>query len=200
MKKLASSVLIIAAALAGTVAFAGEPSSGATAKKASARPGGRISPHETISHRVDGRRDALVTIIYGRPYAKNPKTGEARKIWGELVPFGKVWRMGADEATTLITQQALDIGGTTVPAGAYSLAMQPEADGSAKLIVCKNIGQWGVPYQTGFELARIDLKKEAAEKKVDQFTIAMDKNPSGGGVLKATWEDTQYSVPFTIKK
>ena len=57
----------------------------------------RISPHETISARIEGNR---VTITYGRPYTKDPKTGEPRKIWGGLVPYGQPWRMGADEATT----------------------------------------------------------------------------------------------------
>ncbi|MBI4621750.1 MAG: DUF2911 domain-containing protein [Verrucomicrobia bacterium] len=200
MQKLASSFLLIVVAVAGASTLAAQQPASAPAKQAAARPAGRVSPHDTISHRIDGRRDALVTIIYGRPYAKNPKTGETRKIWGALVPHGKVWRMGADEATTLITQQALELGGTTVPAGAYTLAMQVEADGSAKLIVCTNLGQWGIPYQTGFELARISMTKEPSDKTVDQFTIALDKNPAGGGVLKAAWENTQYSVPFAIKK
>src|SRR3954452_18373831 len=74
----------------------------------------RVSPHETITADVDG---ATVTIVYGRPYSKDPKSGAARKIWGELVPFGKVWRTGADEATLLTTTKALDIGGTSIPAG-----------------------------------------------------------------------------------
>src|SRR3954454_8452772 len=76
----------------------------------------RVSPHETISAVVDGNR---VTVVYGRPYTKDPKTGEPRKIWGGLVPFGAVWRTGADEATLFITQQDLQMGDTTVPAGAY---------------------------------------------------------------------------------
>src|SRR6476659_10975432 len=83
----------------------------------------RVSPHETVTATIDGSE---VTIVYGRPYTKDPKSGAARKIWGELVPFSKVWRAGADEATLLTTQQAFDIGGTTVPAGTYSLFMLPE--------------------------------------------------------------------------
>ena len=62
----------------------------------------RVSPHETITADIDG---ATVTIVYGRPYTKDPKSGAPRKIWGELVPFGKVWRTGADEATLLTTTQ-----------------------------------------------------------------------------------------------
>ena len=65
-------------------------------------------PHETISAVIDGNR---VTVTYGRPYTKNPRTGEVRKIWGGLVPYGKPWRMGADEATLLITQQPIVMGG-----------------------------------------------------------------------------------------
>src|SRR5438132_14140300 len=94
----------------------------------------RVSPHDTISSVIDGNR---VTIVYGRPYTKDPKTGAPRKIWGGLVPFGKVWRTGADEATLLITQQPITMGDTTIPAGAYTLYTLPNEDGSAKLIVNK---------------------------------------------------------------
>jgi hypothetical protein len=159
----------------------------------------RTSPHDTLSAKIDGNR---VTIVYGRPYSANPKNKEEiRKIWGGLVPYGKIWRVGADEATLLITQQPIDLGGTTVPAGTYTLFMLPDETGASKLLVNKQVGQWGVdPYDEKQELARIDLKKEAIEKQVDQFTMAVDKNPSGGGVIKLTWEKTQFSVPFTVKK
>ncbi|MDI1335467.1 MAG: DUF2911 domain-containing protein [Lacunisphaera sp.] len=158
----------------------------------------RVSPHEIISLKVDGNR---VTLIYGRPYSKDPKSGEIRKIWGTLVPYGKVWRTGSDEATTLITQQAIDLGGTVVPAGTYTLFTVPLADGSAKLVVNKESGQWGVdPYHEANELARIDLKKDPLNTSLDQFVMALEKNPAGGAVLKLAWETTQYSVSYTVKK
>jgi hypothetical protein len=157
----------------------------------------RRSPHETISAVVDGNR---ITVTYGRPYIKDPRTGEPRKIWGGLVPFGKVWRTGADEATMFVTQKALVIGGANLPAGAYTLYSQPEQDGTAKLIVTTSLGQWGIPYEPGHELARIDLKRDLLENTVEQFTIAIEKNPAGGGVLKLQWEKTQFSVPFTVAK
>jgi hypothetical protein len=156
----------------------------------------RVSPHETVSADIDG---SAVTIVYGRPYSKDPKTGAPRKIWGELVPFGKVWRTGADEATLLTTKQPLDIGGTTIPAGTYSLFTLPEANG-AKLVVNKQTGQWGTKYDEKQDLARIDMKKETVDKAVDQFTIAIEKNPAGGGTLKLSWETTQYSVALKAKK
>jgi tRNA A37 threonylcarbamoyladenosine modification protein TsaB len=157
----------------------------------------RVSPHETVSAVIDGNR---ITVVYGRPYTKDPKSGEARKIWGGLVPHGKVWRTGADEATTLTTQKPIVFGDTTIPAGAYTLYTLPQEDGSAKLIVNKQLGQWGTQYDEKQDLARIDMKKDALEKPLDQLAIAVAKNPSGGGVLKIMWEDTQYSAAFTVQK
>src|SRR5256714_1607721 len=127
-----------------------------TASFAGAQDKPRVSPHETITASIDG---SDVTIVYGRPYTKDPKTGAPRKVWGELVPFGKVWRTGADEATLLTTKESFDIGGTTVPAGTYSLYTLPEANG-AKLNVNKQTGQWGTKYDEKQDLARIEMKKE----------------------------------------
>jgi len=179
-----SALAILAAALLGAAPL--------TAQHA------RTSPHDTISTKIDGNR---VTVVYGRPYSKDPKTGEVRKIWGALVPFGKVWRTGADEATLLITQKDIDLGGTTIPAGAYTLFTVPAEDGSAKLVVNRQIGQWGIdPYDETRELARIDLKKDMLDAPVAQFTMSVGKNPGGGGILKMMWENTQYSVPYSVGK
>jgi hypothetical protein len=156
----------------------------------------RVSPHETVSAVIDGSR---VTVTYGRPYTKSPKTGETRKIWGGLVPYGQVWRTGADEATTLITQKPLVFGDTTVPAGAYTLWTLPAEDGSAKLIINKQIGQWGVgpgSYDEKNDVARVDLKKDALVTPVDQLTIAVSKP----GLFKLSWENIQYSAAFTVQK
>jgi hypothetical protein len=157
----------------------------------------RVSPHETIGSVIDGNR---VTIVYGRPYSKDPKTGEARKIWGGLVPYGKVWRTGSDEATLLVLQKPIQIGETAVPAGAYTLFTLPNEDGTAKLILNKQVGQWGTQYDSKQDLARVELKKEALEPAADQFTMAVAKNPAGGGLIKLMWEGTQYSVAFVVPK
>jgi len=161
---------------------------------------GGVSPHETISQTFDGARNNRVMITYGRPYSKDPKSGEVRKIWGGLVPYGKVWRTGSDEATILAIQKPIVIGETTIPAGAYTLFTLPQEDGTAKLIINKQVGEWGLSYDEKQDLARVDLKKDALETPVDQFTMAVEKNPSGGGVLKLMWENTQYSVAFTVQK
>ena len=132
----------------------------------------RVSPMAVTGPIViDGGR---VTIYYSRPYTKDPMTGQPRKIWGGLVPYGKVWRTGANEATLLVTQQPTRIGGVTVPAGAYTLFTLPAADGSAKLIINKQVGQWGLQYDEKQDIARVDLKKDATDRPVDQFTMAVE--------------------------
>jgi len=191
MNKL-KSTLIITAMLVSALPLMAQ-------QKRAASTGG-VSPHETISQVFDGARNNRVMIIYGRPYSKDPKSGEVRKIWGGLVPYGKVWRTGSDEATLLITQKPIVIGETTIPAGAYTLFTLPQEDGTAKLIINKQVGQWGLSYDEKQDLARVDLKKDALETAVDQFTMAVEKNPSGGGVLKMMWEKIQYSVTFTVQK
>jgi hypothetical protein len=188
MKKL-TSLLIIAATLISALPLLAQ-------QKKAASTGGN-SPHETTSAVIDGSR---VTITYGRPFTKDPKTGEPRKIWGGLVPWDKAWRTGSDEATLLVTQQPLVIGETTIPAGAYTLYSVPSESGTSKLAFSTKLGAWGAPVNEKDDLARVDMKKETLEKPVDQFTMAVAKNPSGGGVIKLMWENTQFTVPFTVKK
>ena len=155
----------------------------------------RASPHETFSARVSGDR---ITITYGRPYTVKPGTTEVRKIWGGLVPFGEPWRMGADEATLLITQKPLQIGGKTVPAGAYTLYMVPQENGPSQLAISTALGGWGIPVDTDHDLARVDLTKADLDKPVDQFTMAISKD-SSGGTLKLMWENSEFSVPFSVQ-
>lgn len=158
----------------------------------------RVSPHETASATIDG---AQVKIVYGRPYTKDPKSGEMRKIWGGLVPFGQIWRMGADEATILTTDHDLDLGGTKIQAGSYSLYLQPEESGAAKLIVNKQTGQWGTKHDEAQDLARIEMKKNPLSPAVNQFTVKLEPATGGnGGTLRLDWETTEYSTPIAAQK
>jgi hypothetical protein len=194
MRRLAIAIVFVAAAMLVSSSLA----TAQTAKKKRQR----ISPHETVKATIDGNE---MKIVYGRPYTKDPKSGEKRKIWGKLVPFGKVWRTGADEATLLTTAAPIEIGGTSLAAGTYSLFTVPaEGDETAKLIINKKTGQWGIPYkeadEKANELARVDLKKKELDKEVDQFTMAIEPQSGGGGEITMKWENTQYSIPFTVKK
>lgn len=164
-------------------------------------PRARVSPHETISAVLGGRGGPRVTLTYGRPYSKDSKTGELRKIWGGLVPWGKADRLGADEATLLLMPLPMVIGETTVPAGAYTLYIVPSEAGATKLAFSSNIGKWGIPVDEAHDVARVDLKKSSLEKSVDQLTLTFESDAAtGGGTLHIWWETTKLSMPFTLKK
>jgi len=160
----------------------------------------RTSPHDVISSTFDGERMGnRVMIVYGRPYSKNPRGEDIRTIWGGVVPWGERWRLGADEATLMITQRPLMFGSLEVPAGAYSLYMVPSEDGTSQLIINKQIGQWGVaePYQESMELGRVDLSRETVDERVDQLTLALGRAESGG-LLRITWEHLSFTAAFSV--
>lgn len=160
----------------------------------------RISPHETISAVIgDPTTGNHLTLTYGRPYSKDPNSGEIRTIWGDLVPWDKAYRLGADEATLLVTEKPLVIGTTTIPSGSYTLYMVPSEDGTSQLAFSTNTGKWGVPVDTEHDLARVELQKTSVVERVDQLTIALEGTSATGGVLKITWENTQYSLPFEVQ-
>jgi hypothetical protein len=128
-----------------------------------------------------------ITVDYSSPRAKG------RKIFGDLVPYGEVWRAGANEATTFVTTSDLMVGGTHVPAGSYTIFTIPNKD-KWTLIINKKTGEWGIPYKyESDELARVDMKVSSTSSAVEDFTIAFDKN-AGGCILRMEWENTRASV------
>jgi hypothetical protein len=147
----------------------------------------RASPHETTTATVDG---AKISVTYGRPYAKG------RQIMGGLVPYGKVWRTGADEATTLVTDKALMFGSAHVNPGTYTLYTLP-GEKEWQLIVNKQTGQWGTQYNEAQDLARVPMKVSKTDGPVEQLTIAVADTPAGGE-LRLSWENTLVTVPFTV--
>ena len=201
MNRFRSTFALISLAFAATVALDAQPAATSTQPQSRQASTGGKSPHETTSTVIGDRRTGnRITLTYGRPFSKDPKTGEPRKIWGALVPWEKAYRLGSDEATLLITQQPLLIGETTIPAGAFTLYLVPSENGSSKLVFSTNLGKWGVPVDEAHDLARVELKKAPLEKSVDQLTLAIENDPAGGGILKIMWENTGFSVPFTVKK
>jgi hypothetical protein len=118
-------------------------------------------------------------------------------IFGNVVPWGEVWRTGANEATLFSTSADLEMGGVTVPAGSYTIWTVPGETGW-KLIVNKNTGQWGTSYDEQYDLARLDMRVERVPAPVERFTIAVE--PRGqDGVLRLEWETTRASIEFRPK-
>ena len=146
------------------------------------------SPPKSAEMMLNGKKDM---IKYSAPSMRG------RKIMGELVPYDKVWRTGANEATTLTTEADLMIGNVAVPKGTYTLWTLPTASGW-KLIVNKQTGQWGTQYDEKQDLARIDMKGGKTAAPVEMFLITL--TPQGkGGVLKLEWENTSAMVNITEK-
>jgi Protein of unknown function (DUF2911) len=149
----------------------------------------RPSPHATADVTLKGKQ---VTVAYGRPSMRG------RKIMGDLVPFGQVWRTGADEATAFVTPLNLTIGGIVIPAGSYTLYSLP-SEGSWKLIINKQIGQWGTEYDQSQDLVRIDMQVAKTAAPVEQFTISWSKKGADKADLVFEWENTRLTVPVTAK-
>jgi Protein of unknown function (DUF2911) len=123
---------------------------------------------------------------------------KGRKIYGDLVPFGQVWRAGANEATTFVTDSDVVVGGKTVPAGSYTIFTIPAAD-KWTLIINKKTGEWGIPYKyESDELARVDMKVSKLPAPVENFTLAYDKS-GNGCALRMDWETTRASVDINSK-
>lgn len=133
-----------------------------------------------------------ITTAYSSPRMKG------RKIYGDLVPWDKPWRAGANEATTFVTTADVNVGGKAVPAGSYTLFTIPSA-AKWTLIVHKKTGEWGIPYPgEADELLRTDMKVSSLPAPIENFTIAYDQT-SGGCTLRMDWETTRASVDITPK-
>ena len=144
----------------------------------------RLSPPaHTECKFPDGK---TVIIDYSSPRMKG------RKIFGDLVPFGQVWRTGANEATTFETTTNIVMEGKLVPAGKYTIFTIPKPD-KWTLIIDKKTGEWGIPYKyEADELTRADLIVVPTKSSVENFTIAFDQR-RGGCVLRISWENTEAS-------
>lgn len=133
---------------------------------------------------------ATVNVDYSSPRAKG------RKIFGGLVPYGEVWRLGANEATTFVTSANVMVGGTKVPAGSYTLFAVPNAS-KWSLVISKKTGEWGTAYAgPQSDLARVDMKTSTLSAPMENFTITFDKSGSGC-TMRAEWEKTRASVEIT---
>jgi hypothetical protein len=150
----------------------------------------RPSPPAKATFDLGGGKS--ITVDYSSPRAKG------RKIYGELVPFGKVWRAGANEATMFVTTADLVVGGTPVPAGSYTIFTIPDKD-KWTLIISKKTGEWGTDYPgPSNDLARIDMKVSTLPSPVENFTISFDK-AGNGATMNIDWETTRASVGITAK-
>src|SRR5215467_8972945 len=163
----------------------------AVAARAQEKKASRPSPASQAQCQfADGK---TIHVDYSSPRAKG------RKIYGGLVPYGEVWRTGANEATTFVTDTNLTVDGKDVPAGNYTIFTIPNQD-RWTLIINKKTGEWGTPYKyKGDELLRTDMQVSKTSSPVENFTISFDQSGSSC-TMHLDWENTRAIIGFDEKK
>lgn len=146
---------------------------------------GALSDRDTVTATVGS---ANLWMDYSRPRKRS------RQIWGGVVPWDKVWRLGANQATQFKTDVDLDIGGKTVPAGLYTLWMRPSQQ-SPELVVSSLQRVFGTQYDPAKDFVRIPMTRSAAAGTVERLTIGIRE-----GVLVVEWDDARYSVPIRVRQ
>lgn len=163
-----------------------------TAQDAAGRSLGALSGRSRTSSVVGG---ATISLDHGTPLKRG------RVIWGSLVPFGRVWRTGANEATHLETDRDLVLGTApdtvAVPAGRYTLFSIPERDGGW-LIINRETGQAGTAHDPAKDLGRVRLVARALSTPAETFTITAETE-GGTNFLRLQWDDSERVVPFKVR-
>jgi len=151
----------------------------------------RLSPKDTVKFELN---DLKLKVFYNRPSKKN------REIFGALVPFNKVWRTGANEATTFETNKPLEVKGMLLPKGKYTLWTVPK-DTTWTVIFNSKQYPWGVDsemkpmWDPNYDALNIEIPVEKLNSTVEQFTIAFD-NSTDNLLLTMAWDDTKVCVPL----
>jgi hypothetical protein len=148
-----------------------------------------LSPPAEADVTLNGK---AIAIHYNTPFMRG------RKIMGGLVPYGQVWRTGANPATSFKTAVDLKIGDASVPAGAYTLYTLP-SEGVWKLIINKQTGQWGTEYDKTQDLARINMQKKMLTSPQEKMSISFENTHGGSTELHVRWETTDVWVPVVAQ-
>jgi hypothetical protein len=144
------------------------------------------SPAAEASVSLKGK---AITIHYNSPRMRG------RKIMGELVPYGKVWRTGANPATSVVTDTDLKVGDLNVPAGKYTLYTLPAASGTPwMLIVNKQTGQWGTVYNQDQDLGRTPMRSATLPAPQEDMSISFEHTTRNSTELHVKWETTDEWV------
>ena len=142
------------------------------------------SPHVRVDWEVDG---ANISVTYGRPYLRDRVVGET------VEPLeGSVWRLGADEATTLVTDGDLMLGAAHVPAGEYTLWTLTTGD-ATELIINAETGQWGTAYDPSRDLDRTAMTVGTLDTPAEQLTLFLENRE-----LRFEWGSMVASVPILV--
>ncbi len=146
------------------------------------------SPMDLVIYRDDNDK-AIARVIYSRPQKRD------REIFGKLVPYGQVWRTGANEATELTLYQDMKVADATVKAGTYTLYTIP-AEKEWTIILNNRIHTWGAyEYTDKEDLVRIKVPVRQSPTSIEAFSMAFTPNDNGASLLMG-WDDKYVEVPF----
>ncbi|MBP0613083.1 DUF2911 domain-containing protein [Chryseobacterium sp. cx-311] len=149
------------------------------------------SPRQTVEQQFSTSK---ITVDYGRPGVKG------RKVFGELVPYGKVWRAGANGATKVTFAQAVNFGGKMVPAGTYGLFINP-TDKEWKVILNKDAQQWGAyEYDEKLNVTEITVPVQKMTEKQEWFGIELNPVDDHALDMVIKWDMNKVSVPVKVAK
>lgn len=143
----------------------------------------RVSPLDSIETQIN---DLDIEIVYSRPFLKGRQFGK------DIVPFGKVWRTGANEATVFEISEDAMIEGQRLPAGKYSLYTIPD-EKETIVIFNKDWNQWGTQYDESRDALRVTVPTFASEENIEQFTIDLDET----GAACLVWGNTLFTFHVT---
>ena len=136
---------------------------------------------------------ATFTVDYGRPLVRG------RELLGDVIPFGTVWRTGANAATQLTTSAPITLAGIRVPAGAYTLFTLPRTDGGVDLIINKQTGQWGTSYDARENLGSAAMTTDTLITPVEKFTISIAGVNDRRGALTMEWGPLKWTAPIVVE-
>ncbi len=136
--------------------------------------------------------NAEFSIDYGRPLARG------RVLVGNILPYDRVWRTGANAATQLTTSAPIRLAGLQLPAGMYTLWTVPHTSG-ADLIVNRETGQWGTEYDSSHDLGVAPMKTEQVATPVEKFTISIVPNGTARGALVMEWGPFRWTAPIEVR-
>lgn len=147
------------------------------------------SPMDLIVYRDADDEAVVARVIYSRPQKRD------RQIFGNLVPYGEVWRTGANEATELTLYQDMKVADATVKAGTYSIYTIPQ-ENEWTIILNNRIHTWGAyEYTDKEDLVRINVPVRQSPTSIESFSMAFEPNEEGANLLMG-WDDKYISVPF----
>jgi hypothetical protein len=146
------------------------------------------SPRDSVELMLNGKQ---ISVDYGCPSMRG------RKIMGGVVPYGVVWRTGANAATSFTTTSDIMVASVRIPKGSYTLYSLPSSK-QWYLIINKQTGQWGTVYNPKLDLVRLPLKKKTISQPVEKFTFVLERTRASAGRLVLLWEHTQLSMDFQL--